>query len=481
MDGGLVVTTTSGPVIGLAAAGVVSFLGIPYAAPPIGEKRWKPTEPLTWTTARPALAFLPACPQDTADAGFAQSEDCLGLNVWTPSLQPAAPMPVMVFIHGGGFKNGSGSRPTYLDSTLPSKGVVLITFNYRLGNLGFLAHPLLTAESAHQASGNYGLLDQIAALDWVKKNAAAFGGDPSRITVFGESAGSISTCLHVFMPASRGLFSRAIGESGSCLVTRRPLAAAETLGQAFAQQAQCTTLACLRGLSVEQITAVPAAPDVDFGLGVASPTVDGWVLPESPEVALAARRVNPVAAFVGGINRDEATLFTIGHTITTEAQLRAAIATMLPHHVDDVLGLYPPMSTAYPTYKSVYDAATTDALFTCPTKAQVAGLAAAGVPSWLYRFEKETALGTASGLGVFHGSELPFVFGNVVIAPASRLLSAQMQTWWTNVAKSADPGTPWTGYVPANDNYLVINDTSSMRQGLRSAECTALTQWLMNP
>ncbi len=481
---GVVVVTTSGPVVAPAVdGGITGFLGMPYAAPPVGARRWQPPQPPEpWSAPRPANAFGPACPQDTADAGFPQSEDCLFVNVWSGRVEASAHLPVMVFIHGGGFKNGSGSRPTYVGSTLPNRNVVLVTLNYRLGNLGFLAHPLLTTESAHASSGNYGFLDQVAGLRWVHDNIAAFGGDPDNVTVFGESAGSISTCLHVFSPLSQGLFKRGIGESGSCLITQTTLAKAEKMGETFAGQVQCTTLDCLRGLTVAQITSVPAAPDTDFGLGVATPNVDGWVLPEAPAVALTAGHVNAsVEGFIGGVNRDESTLFTMGHTIDTEAALRAAITTALPHHVDDVLALYVPLSADYPTYKSVYDALTTDMLFVCPTKQQLTGFAQNGLTTYLYRFVKETAAGNATGLGVFHGSELPFVFGTGPLVGPSKTLSGRMQGWWSGFATTGSPGAPWAPYSVAADQHLVIDDTSAMGTALRATQCEAIAQWLTSP
>lgn len=472
------VMTTTGPVLGYADAGVESYLGIPYAAPPVGPLRWKPTEPhAPWTEPRDATQLSAICPQDSdrSDGGSVQSEDCLYLNVWTPRADPAAKRPVMVFIHGGGFKNGSGSSPTYLGSTLPARDVVLVTFNYRLGILGFLAHPWLTAESAHQASGNYGLLDQQAALQWVHDNIAAFGGDPAQVTLFGESAGSISVCTHLVAPASEGLFRRGIGESGPCVITRTTLAAAEVLGAGFAQQVSCQDLACLRGLTVEQVTAVPASPPSDFGLGIATPNVDGWVLPEAPAVALAAGHVNTVDGFIGGVNRDEATLFTIGHPIDTQAALDATLAGIFPHHVADLEAMY----LQGTEYKKAYDDFATDLLFVCPTKQQLLALEAAGVPTFAYRFEKLTAVGAATGLGVFHGSELPFVFGTGPLPGANLTLSNRMQAWWTGFAKTGTPGLPWTGF--AGDHFLRIDDAPGMEAGLRTTQCAAIAQWSLDP
>lgn len=483
VDAGLVVPTSSGPVEGETDGGVSRFFGIPYAAPPVGELRWKPpVAPSAWTAPLSAKTFGQACPQ-ADDATIPQGEDCLTLNVWTPRLDPTAGLPVMVFVHGGSFRNGSGSRSTYDGTALATRfGVVVVTLNYRLGALGFLAHPALTAESAHHSSGNYGVMDQQAALRWVQQNVSAFGGDPTRVTLFGESAGSISVCTQVVSPLAAGLFQRGIGESGSCLITTTTLQTAEARGSTFAQTLGCSDAACLRQLTLAQVLSVPPVPaDAEFGLGLASPNVDGWVLPEAPAVAMAAGRINPIEAFIGGVNRDEATIFTRGHVIDTQAQLEAAVAAVLPTHVNDVLALYPPNSVAYPSFKAVYDALATDLLFVCPTKRQLAAFQAAGVHSFLYRFEKTTAGGVAAGLGVYHASELPFVFGTLSAnAPASQIaVSAQLGERWTTFAKTGVPGAvtgpAWPEFT--TDTFLRLDDVSSAQQALRTTECAALAGW----
>jgi para-nitrobenzyl esterase len=206
-----VVRLHSGPVSGKAEDGIRVFLGIPYAAPPVGKLRWKPpAEVASWTEVRKTVEFGPSCPQPNEKAGSVYSEDCLYLNVWSPASKPGEKLPVMVWIHGGAFNFGSTSLAEYNGKNLAEKGVVVVTLNYRLGPLGFLAHPLLSGESPNGVSGNYGLLDQIAALKWVQKNIAAFGGDPGRVTIFGQSAGSRSVSLHMISPLSVGLFHRAI-------------------------------------------------------------------------------------------------------------------------------------------------------------------------------------------------------------------------------------------------------------------------------
>ena len=214
-----VIQLDSGPISGKVEDGVRIFSGIPYAAPPVGELRWKPPQPIaSWKQVRNSTVFGPSCPQPTQQDAGKFSEDCLYLNVWTTAKSPAERLPVMVWIHGGAFNIGSGSQPEYDGRNLAGKGVVVVTINYRLGPLGFLVHPLLSKESAQDTSGNYGLLDQIAALKWVQRNIAAFGGDPDRVTIFGESAGSKSVTLLMISPLSAGLFQRAIAESGGPMI-----------------------------------------------------------------------------------------------------------------------------------------------------------------------------------------------------------------------------------------------------------------------
>jgi para-nitrobenzyl esterase len=497
-----VVQTDSGPLAGAAAGGVVAFLGVPYAAPPLGALRWRPPQPpASWTAPRPATAVGPACPQQgpelTAPTG-PTSEDCLTLNVWTPALAPAAPLPVLVFIHGGGFRNGGTDRPLYDGAALAAQApAVVVTMNYRLGPLGFLAHPELSAEDAHGSSGNYGLLDQQAALRWVQRNVAAFGGDPAQVTLFGESAGAISACLHVTSPLAAGLFRRALGESGPCVTVATPLhdqpgatrTSAEARGLAYAQAAGCADVACLRGKSVaELLAAVP--PDQGLGfLGAFSPSVDGYVVAEPPAAALAAGRTNGIGAFIGGVNRDEATLFTRAITIADAAQYEAEVRALLPARADTLLALYP--ASAYATPKDAFDALVTDLVFVCPTRLQTRLLAARGTATYQYLWSKLTAFGRAAQLGVYHGSELPFIFGNLSATSgtgaAERALSAELVGYLGRYAVAGDPngaGAPaWPARTAdaATDAYLEIDDTTVARSGLHDGKCATIEPWLTAP
>src|SRR6185503_5186961 len=265
------------------SSGTRSFKGIPFAAPPVGDLRWQPPQPVkNWKGTRKADHFGPRCMQRPifGDMGFrsnGMSEDCLYLNVWTPAKAKNERLPVLVYFYGGGFVAGDGSEARYDGASMAAKGIVSLTVNYRLGVFGFMAHPELTKESPHNASGNYGLLDQYAALLWVQKNIAAFGGDPKRVTIAGESAGSLSVSAQMASPLSRGLIAGAIGESGSVLGTLSavPLKEAEESGVKFATSVSANSLAALRGIAAEQLLEATAKP----GLPRMGPTIDGYLFP----------------------------------------------------------------------------------------------------------------------------------------------------------------------------------------------------------
>jgi para-nitrobenzyl esterase len=492
----LEVATTAGPVVGHADGAVIAFLGVPYAAPPTGALRWRPPEaPAPWSTPRSAAGFGPACPQQAAerDRDLVQDEDCLTLNVWTPALAPAAPLPVMVFVHGGGFRRGASSAALYDGAALAAAGpVVVVSLNYRLGALGFLAHPALSAEDDRGVSGNYGLLDQQAALRWVQDNVAGFGGDPDRVTFFGESAGAMSLCAQMVSPAAAGLFRRGIAQSGPCTVLATPLrapdgaASAEGLGAALAATLGCAgaadAAACLR--AVPAATVVAASQQAgEVGGARYQPNVDGVVLPEAPMSAIRAGRFTPLDAFIAGSNRDEATLFTAQRTMETEEDFAAAVRGIVPDHVDDVLALYPPSDHA--SVKDAYNAFVTDLWFTCPTRALTRMVAARGTRAYLYHFTRPTAAGAALGLGVFHGSELAFVFGTFgdrsEPSPGELAMSATMMGYWTRLASAGDPSgpgaVPWPARTASADHYLELGLVVRAGQDLHAVPCDAMERW----
>jgi para-nitrobenzyl esterase len=415
----------------------------------------------------------------------------LTINVWTPSPAATAHAPVMVFIYGGAFVHGGSNQSTYDGTLLAARGVVAVTFNYRVGIFGFLAHPALTAEDAHGSSGNYGLLDQQAALRWVHANIAAFGGDPGNVTVFGESAGSMSVCAQMTSPPAVGLFHRAIGESGPCTFITMPLATAESLGQTIAQTLGCATatdaLACMRGQTVDALlAAAPDASDVTTGGAKLWPNIDGYVLPVAPTLALAAGSAPAIDGFLGGINQDEATLFTQNKTIATEADYEAAVTAILPTHASDALALYPAANYASP--KDAYNALITDLLFTCATRAQIQSLVSHGTRSYEYLFTRVTPLGRASGLGVYHSSELAFVFGTLSavsgMTAADEAFSDQVMGYWTRFAATGDPnatGTAWSPRTATTDAYLALGDSIEPATGLHAATCDVIQTWRTTP
>jgi para-nitrobenzyl esterase len=446
----------AGPVIGTVGTAMHQFLGIPYAEPPVGPLRWAPPAPLVpWTTPRDASAFGGRCAQVGGAFGEASTnEDCLYLNVYLPHRKSAPgrdlrrKLPVMVWIHGGAFQNGSGEN--YDPTKLVSQGdVVVVTINYRLGQLGFLAHPALSAESPAGISGNYGILDQQRALQWVHDNIAAFGGNPKRVTIFGESAGGISVHAQLASPLAAGTFHRAIVQSGA--VFRQPtLDDAETAGAALADAMGCTdqTAACLRALAVEDVLAAQPA-----GLQTTSPVIDGVVLPMPIRDALASGSFNRVPVMQGS-NHDEMRLFVAaGFDLqagpVTPSTYDAAVAGLLGLP----LGVVPTLTAKYPLadYPSpdvAVAALATDAAFSCNAMASNHWLAAY-VPTYAYEFDDADApqlfLPPVSfPYGAAHASELQYLFALPAAFPAA-LDTAQVQLsdamvgYWTRFAKTAKP------------------------------------------
>jgi len=481
------VRTESGLVTGAVADGVASWKGIPFAAPPVGELRWKPpADPQCAPALRDGANFGPFCPQLDDAGNPIGEEDCLTLNVWIPNAIDA-PRAVMVFLHGGGNTIGgsaklSGTLPIYDGQWLAEKGdVVVVTVNYRLGALGFLALAALDDESAQKVSGNYGILDQIAALKWVKRNAAAFGGDPERVMLFGESAGAVDTCVHLASPLSAGLFQAALMESGGC--GQPTLQQAEGEGQKVVDAAGCTTaadvLACLRALPAA--TLVKAAPGVvsvtglDKGLKY-GPNVDGWVLTGSPIDVIAESKHNHVP-FVVGANSDETALYTpmVGDAIAYEDMIR----TQFPAIADQLLQLYP--AASYPTPRKAFTAITTDGRFVCPSR-HIARVARGAQKEPVYRYLFSHGLDStpAGALGAWHGLEVLWIFNHMEVSDykpsvSEKQLSDGMIGYWSRFAKSGNPsgsGVPeWPLFEEASDAHLVIDMPLHSGTNLRTVEC----------
>jgi para-nitrobenzyl esterase len=485
---GLVVTDT-GAVRGMVDGNTWSFRGIPYAAPPIDDLRFRPPEAhACWSGERMATAFGSKCLQKQGN-GFEGSEDCLTLNVWTPLDAPASPRAVMFFIHGGGNQGGTSSiggddDPLY-DGVpyVEQADVVVVTVNYRLGALGFIAHPALSAESARGASGNYGLLDQIEALQWVHDNIAAFGGDPDRVMVFGESAGAIDSCMLFASPLAAGLVDRVLMESGACVAL--PLASQEAKGATFASGLGCgpTDAACLRALAAGDIIAAQSGIELSM-LGLENlqfnPTVDGWVLPDTPLALVTAGLHNDVP-FVVGSNSDEMSP-GIPLVVTANSYHQAVYDYFGMTAGDQVIAMYDP--AVYGTPRKALIALATDVNFGCPAR-RIARAAAGSQTSPVYRYLFSHGLdgGIAAPLGAFHALELYFVFQQPKVEiydmSANELaLSHEMLGYWSRFAVTADPNdiaaAPWPAYAPGGDAHIVLDTPISAGDGIRTAECDLL-------
>lgn len=473
------VMTEQGAVRGVTSGGAVSFRGIPFAAPPTGAMRWRPpARAAAFPGVRDGSAFGPVCPQLGDNGAVSGAEDCLALNVWTPATAPAAPLPVLLFIHGGGNVQGAGSVPAYDGTSWAQTGrAVVVTVNYRLSAFGWLAQPFLSAESLRGVSGNWGIVDQLAALRWVKRNAAAFGGDPSRVTIFGESAGGVNVCTLVASPFGKGLFARALIESGGC--AQRPLADFVTFGSTIVEKAGCAAAvdpaACLRALPFEKVLlAVPPTVSITSSSGqLWGPAVDGFVLPTSPDVALARGTHNKVP-FAIGSNADETG--QAAPAIATEADYRALVTAQFGPLAPLVLAKYP--ASAYQTPRKAYVAVTTDSRFVCPSRRFARGASSGGSEKVFRYFFSYPA---NKVFGAVHGSEIPFVFGTFsAIAgytpDASALaLSQAMNASWARFAATGDPNDAgaqtWPLYDAAADRTLTWDAPSRSVDGIRTSEC----------
>jgi para-nitrobenzyl esterase len=460
-----VVTTNQGVIRGTIAGTVDEFLGIPSAAPPVGNLRWRPPQPAAaWSGVRDATTFGPSCPQ--APSPFAPpgpfSENCLYLNVYTPAAG-GGDRPVLVWIHGGGLVQ-DGARH-YDGTKLAADGIVVVTINYRLGALGFLAHPALASRPGG-AAGNYGLMDQQAALRWVQRNIARFGGDPHNVTIAGQSAGGLSVLAQLVSPGARGLFQRAIVESGTFALNQRPLATAEAAGERFAKAVGCPdqTAACLRSVPVSDLVK-------NFGVEIPG-VVDGSVLTQPIGTALARGQFTRVPV-INGITHDEELLFVAGLKLTvsqgTDIPLAAPLNSGANYQADiaQALGVPParaaaiaaeyPLS-AYPNPVVAFSLLVSDASFACPALQVDRWTAERGVPTYAYQFNDDQApvLGMILGLAT-HGAELPYLFNTpTVLDPGQQALAASMRMDWARFAGTGNPSSralPW----PSVDGTRVLS------------------------
>lgn len=471
------------------AGKVVAFKGIPYAKPPTGALRWRPPAPAPgWQGVRDARSFGHAClqppqsPTGLYSGGMvATSEDCLTLNVWAPA--GARKLPVMVWIHGGALSGGSSSEPLYDGAKLARQGIVLVSINYRLGLLGYLAHPALSAESPRHLSGNYGLLDQIEALRWVRANIAAFGGDPGRVTIAGESAGGLSAIALLASPAARGLFARAIVQSGYMPSYRalhaetRGLPSAEAAGTALAKAAGASDAAALRA----------ADPAVLFKAGLATgwqpePVIDGTLLKRQLADTF-ARGEQAKVPVLAGFNEGEirSLLFLMPRAPDSQAAYVADVRRRFGAAADAYLAVYPGADPRADVMASVRDG-----LYGWAAQYLVRQQAAAGQPAYLYFFRHSTPAQRARDLAAFHASELPYIFGQV--GPSATLgpnwprppltesearLSDAMMRYWVSFVRAGVPAAPgavpWPRYTARRPFYLDIDDRPSAGRRLQPA------------
>lgn len=452
---------------------VRTFKGIPYAAPPVGPLRWRPPQPvIPWAGVRKASDYGARAMQgpiysDMVFNDSGPSEDCLYLNLWMPENRPQARLPVMVWIHGGGFVAGSSSEPRQDAGNLSKKGVIVVSFNYRLGVFGFLALPELSRESGQGASGNYGLLDQVAALEWVKRNIAAFGGDPDNVTIFGESAGSESVSALMASPLARGLFRRAIGESGalfSAVPPTKTRAKAEDAGVRFARAAFGTaSLEALRSRSAREVLGAALKLPWDYF----DPDIDGYFLPANCRSIFAAGGQSHVP-LLAGWNRDE------GHFDSFFGKEKPNVANYVAHararfgpRAEEFLRLYPAATDAE-ARRAAQDLAGDDFIVHDTWKWIEAHLRTGGSPVYRYEFDQTLPLPEGAPPGTeataSHSWEIEYVFRvlssrHLPWRPEDREVSELMSSYWTNFAKTGDPNgpglAPWPAYG-ARDGYQVM-------------------------
>ncbi len=473
----------SGPIRGETideSMSLRAFKGIPFAAPPVGDLRWRPPQKVKpWTEARDATAFGSICPQPpmlammTGEPFPETSEDCLFLNVWTAQ-EKGAKAPVMVWIHGGGLNLGWSNQLDYDGAAFAKQGVVLVSVNYRLGALGFLAHPALSAESKDGVTGNYGFLDQIAALQWVERNIDAFGGDPDNVTIFGESAGGTSVHALLASPLAEGLFHRAIAQSpwvNETNITGQKeasfaVASAESLGVTWAKKALGDgeqTAEALRALDAQKVATVGGQQGFQPVL-----TVDGWFMPQHSESRFLAGKHHDVPLMVG-TNKDEGTMFLTFMPIRTQAAFKSSLEPLYHQHAADVAKLYPVASDD--EVAGALNLFFTDSWFLRASRNMLLGSQTGSSPTYQYTFTRVSRVNP--DWGAHHAAELPYVFGTLRgDGPEARdhEISKTMMGYWVNFARSGDPngdGLPeWPQFDAETQSYLEIGDAVETGQGL---------------
>ncbi|HOX27955.1 MAG TPA: carboxylesterase/lipase family protein [bacterium] len=501
-----VVKTAQGSVSGTLnpKVPVCSYKGIPYAAPPVGALRWAmPEAPKPWKGVLAADHFRDVCMQKTFSlfgngekTSYEGSEDCLYLNIWRPAGSSGGGLPVMVFIHGGSLMSGAGSWELYDGTQIALRGnVILVTINYRLGPFGLLAHPALRDREGYE--GNYSLYDQIAALKWVKKNIAQFGGDPANVTLFGESAGGMSVAAHLLSPLSRGLFDKAIIESGPQLFMGAPLKTNEDAAMSIAKKLRCaeakTAAACLRRAKAEEVMAASNEAMTPRGGTVEiydiNTVMDDRIVFTNPYRLFAEGKFNKEIKIIIGSNRDEADLTAMSRPLKDRNEFDSTLTEdagwakkglNLDLDIDGIKARYP--FESYKTPRRAYSAIFTDMIYACPSVIHVWQLAANGATVYQYQFEKSPDdRGMLNDMGVFHAAELPFVFGNFSFmglnfsSSKNLKLSKKVISLWTSFARDGIPAAEevpeWPPYTAGNPAYLRIDSNPSVGLDMRKNAC----------
>lgn len=444
------------------------FKGIPFAAPPIGELRWRAPQPVeNWEGIKQAIEYAPA-PIQGGNPPSGKSEDCLYLNIWTPAKSPDDKIPVLVWIHGGGFAFGSTTEPVYSGEKLAEKGVVLVSIAYRVGQLGFLVHPELSAESVNHISGNYGLLDMIAGLKWIQQNIAAFGGNPNKVTIFGESAGGIAVSMLCASPLAKGLFHGAISQSGGSFGPPRPttypgenlkrLKDAEEAGVAYAQNAGASSIAELRKIPPDSLPS-------GWGIGMAWPIIDGWVIPDDQYKLYETGRYNDVPILIG-YNSDEGASFT---WVRTPKEFIEGVHTRYGPFAGELMKAYPLKDSIIP--KTARDLAR-DAAFGWHTWSWARLQSETGKSKvYYYYFDQHPDYPEDTPKydhGSPHGQDIAYVFMHLDASKPETTqtdldISEVMGTYWANFAKFGDPngeGVPkWPAFSSANPEVMYFGPT----------------------
>jgi para-nitrobenzyl esterase len=489
----VLVEIDQGKLVGNQIDNVASFKGIPYATPPVGERRWKAPEPATgWSGTRLATQFSPECMQPPYPEGSmftrpsaATSEDCLYLNVWTANLS-GEPAPVMVWIHGGGLTRGGGGTNIYDGTNLAKKGVVLITINYRLGPFGYYAHPALTEESEHNSSGNYGTLDQIAALQWVKDNIKKFGGDPNNVTVFGESAGSWSVNHVAASPLAKGLLHKGIGQSGAKfgpmpLLNKdaNNVASAESLGIEFSKHLGAKSIEAMRNMTAAEII---AGFSTFQRQGFSQPNVDGYVFPDHIANIYRDGKQNNIALILGS-NADEGT--NLMPPARDKAAALQTFKSFAGAATEELLEVY--------DFEENYQAATysvfRDFAFTWNMKEWATAASQQNKNVWLYYFTFVPPAPLEGRLGAYHAAEIRYAFNNQDVTfdgkPATKAeqqLGSDMSNYWVNFAKNGVPSAPgapkWPAYTEAERQYLEIGSEIKVGDNLLATELEVIDRIL---